>query len=705
MATYDDGMRAFGAGDAIRRLTRWVLPAGPTLAAPAAAPLVLSAQPANARSRALAMGVIAVSILVFLSLVQVAKQPLAAYPNFLPLVQTVLIVNDVITALLLVLQLRVTRSAGLLVLACGYVYTSLMAMIHLLSFPGVFAAQGLLGGGPQTTGYLFVFWHVGYPLSVLGYLYFRRAASRRPFASLRRPVAAALAATVLLVAAIALLVTLGHDLFPPMLEGNRYSSPFNVGRYGQWLLTACAILVLWKKGRTALDLWLLVALWSWFIEIALVGIFNAGRYDVGFYAGRVYGLLSSTFVLAILLVEQATLYSDFLASTEKEREGAAVRADRNVLRLAMAAGGMGAWSLDLASRQVWVSAELEGILGFAPGAFSGQPVALLRRIHRNDIPRMRKELAEAGRHGNDFALELRFCHRKGEWQWLDLRGRVVPSADGSAAKFVGVCMDITQRKHSQEAQARMAAALRENDRRKDEFLATLAHELRNPLAPIRNAVELMARMQPLPPGVERLRGVVDRQSRQLARLVDDLLDVSRITQGKIRLQMRQLCVLEVLRDAVDATRAAADAAGHELTVETEEAALQVEGDPTRLTQVFVNLLNNAIKFTPQGGRIHVQAGRRQGQAWISVRDNGIGISPEHRESIFGIFTQVQLAPGQAHGGLGIGLALVRGFVELHGGTVEVDSGGIGGGTEFRVRLPLAPAAGVALGAGTALQGA
>lgn len=652
--------------------------------------LVLSAQPADARSQFAALIVILASLAIFAALAPVAKHQLAAYPVFMPLVQTALIISDVITALLLFFQLRVTRSSALLVLACGYVYTALMATAHLLTFPGLFTASGLLGSGAQTTAYLFVFWHSGFPLAVMGYIFLKRktwavSAGRMP------RIAAPLALTVLLVVALVLLATLGNDLFPPLLEGNKYSSRFNVGRYGQWVLTALAMLVILRsKSRSVLDLWLMVALCASFIEIGLVAIFNSGRYDVGFYAGRVYALLSSVFVLAVLLLEQARLYSGVLASRALQRAEAEARAGRDVLRLAMAGGGMGAWSLDPATGRVWISVELEGILGFAPHTFQPTPQKLLKRLHREDAPRIRKAIAEALSNGEDFAVEVRFRHPHRKWRWMDVRGRAPQGSAGAPAEVIGVAMDVTDQHDAQ-------TALRANDRRKDVFLATLAHELRNPLAPIRNSVEIMARM-PLPAGVERLRSIMDRQSQHLSRLVDDLLDLSRITQGKVQLRTSRVSISETLRDALDATGPAAQAANHQVIVSMDDDKLHANADPGRLTQVFVNLLNNAIKFTPNGGRIEVNARREGSTARITFKDTGVGIEAEHLGSIFGIFSQVETGPARGQGGLGIGLALVRGFVELHGGSVRVRSDGPGHGTEFTVLLPLhdpAPEAGLA----------
>jgi len=236
--------------------------------------------------------------------------------------------------------------------------------------------------------------------------------------------------------------------------------------------------------------------------------------------------------------------------------------------------------------------------------------------------------------------------------------------------------------------ARIAQALKEADRHKDEFLAMLAHELRNPLAPIHNAVELM-RMKPLAdPQLTWARDVIARQLTSLTRLVDDLLDVSRITRGKINLT-RQVVELEgLIARAVETVHPLLDEHKHELTLELPEPGLKVFGDPTRLTQAIANVLGNAAKYTDAGGRIALSAAVRDADVEIHVRDNGIGIRPELLPHVFELFTQLDRGDGRTQGGLGIGLALVQRLVQMHGGEVAATSPGPGQGSEFVIRLPL-----------------
>src|SRR5262249_45089993 len=230
--------------------------------------------------------------------------------------------------------------------------------------------------------------------------------------------------------------------------------------------------------------------------------------------------------------------------------------------------------------------------------------------------------------------------------------------------------------------------LREADRRKDEFLAMLAHELRNPLAPIINATSLMVHAKDDRETLEWAADVIQRQEQHLASLVDDLLDVSRITQGKITLETAPLDVSAFVQAAVEASRPLIDGRRHRLQLSVATGPLRVEGDPTRLTQVVTNLLNNAAKYTPEGGNIRLTVGRDGDQAVVAIRDDGAGIPREMLPKVFDLFTQVDRTLDRSQGGLGIGLTLARRLVEMHGGTVEARSEGPGRGSEFCVRLPL-----------------
>ena len=252
-------------------------------------------------------------------------------------------------------------------------------------------------------------------------------------------------------------------------------------------------------------------------------------------------------------------------------------------------------------------------------------------------------------------------------------GIVVPKSDSRPSRLVGINYDITDRK--------------EEDRRKDEFLAMLAHELRNPLAALSNAVQILKAKGPAEPTLVWARDVIVRQLNGMARLLDDLLDVSRITRGHIELAIENVPVAAAVHAALDAVRPACEARGHHLACEPIEPELVVAADPVRLAQMFENLLANACKYTPPGGTIRVSAHADGDAIEFRVIDSGVGIDPDALESVFELFVQLDPGDGDPQGGLGIGLALVRRLAELHGGTVRAESAGRGRGTAFVLRLP------------------
>jgi two-component system CheB/CheR fusion protein len=279
-----------------------------------------------------------------------------------------------------------------------------------------------------------------------------------------------------------------------------------------------------------------------------------------------------------------------------------------------------------------------------------------------------------------YAMEKRYIRKDGSLVWINLTVALTHTPEGQPDYFISVVEDISEMKQAEEA-------LKEADRGKSEFLVVLAHELRNPLAAIRNAVDLFKAGSPADPDREWGLGVIDRQSRLLTALVDDLLDVSRIGQGKVALKREPLDVRDVVARAVEVVRPLVDEKHQVLTVSLPPSPLPAEVDPIRLQQVLANLLTNAAKYTDEAGRITLTGAREGGEVVFRVRDTGIGIPAERLEKVFGLFEQLDAGHDRARGGLGIGLTLVRRLVELHGGQVCAASAGPGRGSEFTVRLP------------------
>jgi hypothetical protein len=288
----------------------------------AARPFISQIAP-DGGERWLALCVVAASAVIFIAALPFAKQPLLPVPAFMPIYQSALVVNDLMTAILLFGQFSILRSRALLLLACGYLFTAVMAAIHMLTFPGLFAPGGLLGAGPQTTAWLYMLWHAGFPLLVIVYALDKGSAA--PNGHPRASMAAGALIAVLAAAVLALLATAGQSLLPSIMEGNRYTPTMIVVVGGVWALSAAALVVLWRRpSHSVLDLWLMVVTCAWIFDIALSAVFNAGRFDLGFYAGRIYGLLASSFVLVLLLLENSALYAR-LAGDMHERERAARR--------------------------------------------------------------------------------------------------------------------------------------------------------------------------------------------------------------------------------------------------------------------------------------------------------------------------------------------------------------------------------------------
>ena len=294
--------------------------------------------------------------------------------------------------------------------------------------------------------------------------------------------------------------------------------------------------------------------------------------------------------------------------------------------------------------------------------------------------------------GEAFRAEMPYFIADGSRRMVDLVIPPIKDEMGHVLFLAPIGTDITERKRLEDELRQLAENLSEADRRKDEFLAMLAHELRNPLAPMRNALRVMRMTSGDGPGLHAPLEMLERQVDHMVRLVDDLLDVSRISRGKIELRTEPIALAAVVRHAVEANRPLCDDMGHALTVSLPQQDMFVNGDPVRLAQVLDNLLNNACKYSEKSGRIVLRVERDGDQAVVRVQDSGIGIAPEHLNQIFEMFAQLDASLERPQTGLGIGLTLVHNLVEMHGGSVEAHSDGLGHGSEFVVRLPVVPPA-------------
>jgi len=362
----------------------------------------------------------------------------------------------------------------------------------------------------------------------------------------------------------------------------------------------------------------------------------------------------------------------------RESAEQALRASERLYRAIGESMQYGVWVCDAEGRNTYCSDSYLRLLGLTPEQYAG-----FGCFDALDAAEGRPALAqwqECVRTGTPWYREMRVRSPDGASHWILSQGVPIRDEGGAITGWAGIHLDIGRLKRTEEA-------LREADRRKDEFLATLAHELRNPLAPIRHAVRILDAS-----GAgerQRLwsREVIARQVQRMALLLDDLLDVSRITRGRLELKKDYVTLSTLVASAVETARPLIETKRHVLEVSLPAEPIELEADPLRLSQALSNLLTNAAKYTDPGGRIVLSAVLEPEQLTIAVQDSGIGLAPAALPRLFEMFSQIDSAIDRAEGGLGIGLALVRGLVGLHGGDVQATSEGLGRGSRFTIRLP------------------
>lgn len=386
------------------------------------------------------------------------------------------------------------------------------------------------------------------------------------------------------------------------------------------------------------------------------------------------------------LGEPEWLIGTSLDATERERSLLALEQSEQRYRAAAAT----------ASDVIWTN-NAEGLMegdqtGW--GNFTGQSHEELqgygwtKSVHPEDRQSTIEAWNRAVEEKSTFNFQHRIRRHDGAWRICSVRAVPIFNANDTIREWVGVHKDITDQRQHEDELRQVAAQLSDAHRRKDEFLATLAHELRNPLAPMRNGLQIMKLAGDLPSSVEETRCMIERQLSQLVRLVDDLLDVSRISQGKLVLRKEPVHLSTILTSATETSGLLIEQMDQELTISLPEQPLIVDADMTRLSQVFLNLLNNASKYGERGSKICVTVERQVDAVLVKVADTGSGIAAEQIPFLFDMFTQVDRSLEKSQGGLGVGLTLVKRLVEMHDGTVEARSEGLGKGSEFIVRLPL-----------------
>jgi signal transduction histidine kinase len=399
-------------------------------------PVFLSTAPAGPRERRLALAVVLASAALFAAAAPFAKLPLAPVPAFIPAYESALAINDLVTAVLLFGQFAILRSRALLVLAGAYVFTASITVAHALTFPGLFSPEGLLGAGPQSTAWLYMFWHGGFPLAVIAYALLKDRdddhAQPRPLLA----VAAAAAAALALVCGFTAIATAGQDALPSIMQGNRYTPAMIVVVSSVWAASLGALLVLWlRRPHSVLDLWLMVVMCAWLFDIALAAVLNSGRFDLGFYAGRAYGLLAASFVLVVLLLENGVLYARLAEAHSGERRERR-RAEEKTTELVIANRELDAFSHSVSHD---LRAPLRAVDGYAR-MLEEDHAAHLNAEARRLLGVLREASRRMGRMIEDllaFAQVGRYPLRTQPVQMNDLVGKVIDElrADGAGRKI------------------------------------------------------------------------------------------------------------------------------------------------------------------------------------------------------------------------------------------------------------------------------
>jgi PAS domain S-box-containing protein len=372
---------------------------------------------------------------------------------------------------------------------------------------------------------------------------------------------------------------------------------------------------------------------------------------------------------------------------ERARAEESLRRLEQRTRIAIEAADMATWEWNLITNQVYWNEQHFQLLGIEPTINMEQlideprnPEDFIRHVHPDDLERIREDLSRTIREMRVYASDFRIVRTDGTVRWMSGYGRITADEDGRATRFSGVMFDIDARKQAEYA-------LIKADKNKDEFLATLAHELRNPLAPLRNTLHLLDLKAGNNQTVISAVAIMNRQVDQLVRLIDDLLDVSRISRGKIQLRLEQIDFNDVIQQAIETTGPLYDSGQRRLMVHLTGTPLPLQGDMTRLIHVVSNLLNNAAKFTSDGGAVQMVVEHKESEIILTISDDGIGIDETELERIFELFAQSDTTLERSRGGLGLGLTLVRQLVELHGGQVTASSRGHNLGSTFTVHLP------------------
>jgi len=651
----------------------------------------LSRLPARPIDRRLALAVVAASALVFAVAVPFAKIQLPAVLGFIPTYQSALATNDLITAVLLYAQFGLQRSRALLWLAAGYLFTALMAIVHTLTFPGLFAPEGLLGAGPQSTAWLYMFWHGVFPLMAIGYAMTKdrngeAAAAAQP---IRRAVALNIAAVVAGVAILTLIATAGSPALPSIMAGNSYTPVMIVVVSAVWVLSLAALGLLWvRRPHSVLDVWLMVVMVAWLFDIALAAVLNAGRFDVGFYAGRIYGLLAASFVLIVLLLETAALYAHLARSFKEQQQRDAAEISRINARLStvLDSSPLPVFSLDPQGLVASWNGAAERVFGHPAADAIGRPFSSLQQAGNGELEaaRIRAMNGETLRN-----LQMQWAAPGGQPRDIMYAMAPIAEADGRIGGAVCVAEDVTDkiRLERQLMQAQKMEAI-------GQLTGGVAHDFNNLLTVITGVIDTLRDGVADRPDLAALATMIDQAATRGADLTRHMLAFAR----KQPLQPRDTDLNALAEDSIGLLR---PALGAEIEIEIVLApdAWHCLIDPSQLTSALLNLSINARDAMPRGGKITLEtANAMLDEAYakensdvtpgryvmIAVSDTGTGIPAEIRDRVFDpFFTTKEVGQGT-----GLGLSMVFGFIKQSGGHIKIYSE-VGHGTTIKMYLPRA----------------
>jgi len=612
----------------------------------------LSSVPVERSDRRLAFAVVVFSVLFFLGVAPFARRQLPEVWASIPIYESALAINDLITAVILFIQFHILRSRAVLVLAAGYLFTGLMVVPHALTFPGLFSPAGLIGAGQQSTAWLYMFWHAGFPIAVIGYALLKGRTDDAT--ALRWPAHSVLlltiAAVTIVVVGLAFLATAGEAILPTIMSGHHYAPALIVVVLTVWILTLVALAALWlRRPHTVLDLWLMVVMCAWLFDIALSAVLNAGRFDVGFYAGRVYGLVAATSVLLVLLFETGTLYAQLARLFEAEQQERRREAEerRRIFETCLDL----ILVIDRRGRLLRVSPSATAILGYEPAEMLSRDGSDF--VFSKDLVAIHEEMRRA-RHGHLIRhLATRHLHKDGRFVTLAWSG--VWSEPEQRYFFIG--RDVTEQKRI--------------ERMKDEFIATVSHELRTPVTSIAGSLGLLigGAAGSLPASMRRLVAMAERNSKRLARLVNDILDIERLESGEMPFDLKRVDLKPLVQQAIEANRALSLEFGVPIRLDAAAPDAAVYTDRDRLMQVLTKLLSNAVKFSrpPEEAAVSIEP---LGQhVRIAIRDHGPGVPDRFKSMIFEKFSQIDATDAREKGGTGLGLSIVKQTMTRLGGSV------------------------------------